>query len=492
MGVIKNMIRNWLEIKEPDSANIVINKLNNFESQAFINNIWYRGETNELDELYKQIDDGLGNKHFWSAKPTIGNRIRKIHTGLPSLIVDTLASISTNDLTNIKVENRQDEWDEMNKEINLKELIKSALIDVLVEGDGVFKISADSEISKYPIVEFYKGSMVEKETKRGRTIAYIFKTKRVLNKKEYILKEKYTKDGITFILEDKNGNEFNMLDFPELSEYKNVENPNEFLMAVEFKIYNSKKFKDRGESIFKNKLDAFDAFDEIWSQWMLALRKGQLKEYIPEALLPRDPKTGEILRKNDFDVSFIATETDMSEGSNKNQIQTTQGNIQHQAFLSTYITALDQCLTGLISPSTLGIDVKKLDNAEAQREKEKATLYKRDEIVAVVSEVTKKLVDLIFKVKDTLNKKTITDVNVDPTFGGYANPSFEAQIETVGKASASNIMSIESQVEELWGDTKDEEWKKEEVKRIKIEKGIIEMEEPAVNADIMLEDELNN
>ena len=262
-------------------------------------------------------------------------------------------------------------------------------------------------------------------------------------------------------------------------------------MAVEFKIYSSKKFKDRGESIFKNKLDAFDAFDEIWSQWMLALRKGQLKEYIPEALLPRDPKTGEILRKNDFDVSFIATETDMSEGA-KNQIQTTQGNIQHQAFLSTYITALDQCLTGLISPSTLGIDVKKLDNAEAQREKEKATLYKRDEIVAVVSEVTKKLVDLIFKVKDTLNKKTITDVNVDPTFGGYANPSFEAQIETVGKASASNIMSIESQVEELWGDTKDEEWKKEEVKRIKIEKGIIEMEEPAVNADIILEDELNN
>ena len=224
---------------------------------------------------------------------------------------------------------------------------------------------------------------------------------------------------------------------------------------------------------------------------MLAIRKGQLKEYIPESLLPRDPKTGLILKRIDFDVSFISTETDMSEGA-KNQIQTTQGQIQHEALLSTYITALDQCLQGLISPSTLGIDVKKLDNAEAQREKEKTTLYRRAEIVSVLSNVTKELVDKIFKVKDTMDKKTISDIEVDPTFGGYANPSFEAQIETVSKAATTNIMSIEAQVEELWGDTKDEEWKKEEVKRIKEEKGITNMEEPAINEDIILEDELNN
>ena len=76
MGVIKNMIKNWLEIKEPDSISITINKINTFESQAFINNIWYRGEANELDELYKQLDDGMGNKHFWASAPTYGNKIR--------------------------------------------------------------------------------------------------------------------------------------------------------------------------------------------------------------------------------------------------------------------------------------------------------------------------------------------------------------------------------------------------------------------------------
>ena len=57
--------------------------------------------------------------------------------------------------------------------------------------------------------------------------------------------------------------------------------------------------------------------------------------------------------------------------------------------------------------------------------------------------------------------------------GEYANPSFEAQVETLGKAASSNLMSTETQVDELWGDTKDDEWKAKEVERIKAEKGIV-------------------
>lgn len=39
-------------------------------------------------------------------------------------------------------------------------------------------------------------------------------------------------------------------------------------------------------------------------------------------------------------------------------------------------------------------------------------------------------------------------------------------------------MSIESQVDELWGASKDENWKKEEVSRIKKARGIEVVEEP--------------
>ena len=45
-------------------------------------------------------------------------------------------------------------------------------------------------------------------------------------------------------------------------------------------------------------------------------------------------------------------------------------------------------------------------------------------------------------------------------------------------------MSTEACVGELYGNDKDEEWKEEEVRRIKEEKGIIEADEPSVGNEI--------
>lgn len=84
-----------------------------------------------------------------------------------------------------------------------------------------------------------------------------------------------------------------------------------------------------------------------------------------------------------------------------------------------------------MSPSTLGIDVKKLDNAEATREKEKATLYTRNNIVNQLQKVLPKLVKMTLQAIDTLNNATTQEIDVDVTFGEYANPSFESQVETV-------------------------------------------------------------
>ena len=81
-----------------------------------------------------------------------------------------------------------------------------------------------------------------------------------------------------------------------------------------------------------------------------------------------------------------------------------------------------------------------------------------------------------------LLKQPPQEVNVDIPFGEYANPSFESLVETLAKARPGvMLMSIEAQVEELYGDSRDDEWKKEEVSRLKAEQGIVEVEEPGVN-----------
>ena len=480
MNWIKRMLRDFLEIKESEYNSIGnVTALTNHAEEIFINKIWYRGSGYELEQVYNTMRDINGNEHFWGDKNA---KIRKIHTGLPAMIIDTLADIVVDNLNTIKVFGREEEWKVIAKENNFKELIKMAVVSVLWGGDGAFKLSIDTDLSDKPIIEFYPADRVEYIYNRGRIEKYIFKTNKVINNKNYTLLEIYSKKEISYKLLDNTGNEVDINILEDSDKYKTIINNSGFIPALKFMIRKDYRHEGRGKSILTAKIDNFDAFDEVWSQWILAIRKGQIKTYIPENLLPRDLNSGRILRNNDFESDYIRLETDMSQDG-KNQIQTTQGQIQHEALLSAYITALDQCLTGIISASTLGIDTKKLDNAEAQREKEKTTLYKVNQIIDILKDVLKELVILTFKFNDVINKIELKEPEVEVIFTSYANPSFEAQVETIGKAKTTGIMSIDTQVDQLWGDNKEEKWKKEEIERIKKEQGISEELEPAVNKD---------
>ena len=55
-------------------------------------------------------------------------------------------------------------------------------------------------------------------------------------------------------------------------------------------------------------------------------------------------------------------------------------------------------------------------------------------------------------------------------------------METVAKARPGKvIMSVEASVDEMYGDSKDEEWKAEEIKRLRIENGVMETQEPVIS-----------
>ncbi|MFT4146417.1 MAG: capsid protein [Mobilitalea sp.] len=477
---VKSGIRSWLRIEAAQRNTFQITETLDYEANAIKNRIWYRGDSDELTQLYSQMPGD--RTRFWAATSTPGLEIRKIHTGLPGMIVEVLTSLVVADMNNIKItEKRQIEWKEIAEDNNFNELVSDALIEALYIGDGAFKISFDTILSKYPIIEFYPGDRIDINYDRGRIKEVVFKTVYVHDKKEYLLLETYGYGYINYELQCE-GKVVNTESIPATAGLMPVVWSDNFCMAIPFKIFKSSKWKGRGKSIFDGKADNFDSFDEAWSQWMDALRRNRTKEYIPEDLLPRNPNTGEVLKPNAFDNSYIKTDSPMQEGVSK-KIELIQGNIPYESYLSTYITALDLCLQGIISPSTLGIDVKKLDNADAQREKEKATLYTRNKIVEALQNTIPKIINTAIKAWDTWNRKPIEELKVDVPFGEYANPSFESQIETVGKGKTQGIMSIEACVDELYGDSKDDEWKAEEVKRLKAEQGIVDMEEPALNME---------
>lgn len=472
MDRVRAGMQSFLQINPPAANSINLQEYLDWSGNAIKNRIWYRGDGAELEQLYWQlIQFNTQRQMFWASHPTPGIEMRKIHTGLPAMIVDLLADIikaAVNDVNILEGEETviKDLWaDKIGKENDLKSLIEKCVSETLVIGDGAFKVSIDKSVSEYPIIEYWGGDKVEFVYKRGRIIEVVFKSLHVVDTGTYELHERYGRGYVYYEL-FKGGDPIDLTVDPAFRELVNVEWDSDLILAVPCMFYHSAKYPGRGQSIFDRKIDAFDSFDEAYSQWIDALRAGRTKEYIPENLIPRNPKTGKLTAPNAFDNRYIMTESDLREKAS-NTITTASSEIQHESYAATYSAALELCLLKLLSPSTLGIDVKKLDNAEAQREKEKVTLYTRDGIIEVLQPILEKVVDTAIRTNALINGETLPAYTVEVSFQSYANPSFESQVETIGKAKTAGIMSIETCVEELYGDSRDSDWKATEVARLK-------------------------
>lgn len=498
MGVwqgVKNMIARMLKIvPAQESQFITIREPYSYGASVLRNRLWYRGDPSELDQFYHQMSsagDTTGKTRFWAATPSQGMSIRKMHSGLPALMADRLADIVVADLDSITLKDQADTkvWEEIAQDNDFSDLLPESIVKALVEGDGAFKLSYDNKVSKYPLIEFFAGDAVEYKRERGRLKEIIFSSWYNLKDNAYRLIETYGPGYIRYKLTDEKGKEAPLSAVPELADYQGIEYDGEFLLAVPLRFFKSSTWSGRGKSLFDGKGDSFDALDEAVSQWWDAIRAGRVKDYIPEDMVPRDPNTGIQMQPNSFDNRFIKLQSTLSEDS-KGQIQSVQAQIQYEAYLGSYASALDMCLQGIMSPATLGIDLKKTDNAEAQREKEKATLYTRGKIVDKLNEAIPQLVELALKVKDLLNQRAAGKYEVSIKFGEYASPSFDAVVETVGKARTFQIMSIERSIEEMYGDTWTDEEKAAEVKRLKEEQGI--MVEPELRKDADPTDDLED
>lgn len=505
---IKNAIKRLFSRQRNDVNNYIqIMDTTTFDSDYQKSEIWYRGDAAEIDQFFAAYQTNLIDNKFWGSSSVGHAKPRKIHTGLASVIIDKLVDIVVDDMGDIEIWNGVDQttkkpikdieatkrWAEI-EEANdfrgrlLKELVRDSLF-----GDATAKIGYDSDFAKAPLfIESVKGNQVLFERKRGRLAAITFMIPKIINKKNYVLSERYDFKGVSYTVYDDQGKDVTnpMIEGfgSDLTSFE-FKFDNDKIMAMPLIIYPSEKYKGRGKSILANKDGAFDALDESFSQWIDALRAGRTKTYIPKDLVARDPNNGTLIAPSGFDTSFIEVGRSKEQGASV-RIEVETPIIQAEQYNQTYITNLDLALQGLISPSTIGIDVKKLDNAEAQREKEKTTLYTRNKIIRALEIFIPQLVERCLQfddvMKDQKNGTTSNKYEVTVSFGEYANPSFEAQIETIGLASDKQIMSVEMMVSQLWGDSLTEEERDAEIQRIKEERGMITQQEPSMAADGVL------
>lgn len=479
------MIQNWLDIIPASEQSVTLMESTAFNTEVLRAQMWYRGDADELIQFFKQLNKYGDKTGFWESVPqNAKDKIRKIHSGLPAVIVDTLAYIVKSDLDIVDI--KRLDWEDISKQIDFENLIGKSVVDTLVDGDGAFKISVDTDLSPYPIVEFVGADRVEYEQSRGIITAVIFKTIYTVKNKRYILYERYGKGFIESKLYNDNGKEVSLDTVKQLEGIEPlIEFDGDYIMAVPLKFYVSKKFAGRGKSIFDGgKSDCFDALDEVVSQWWDALRMGRVKQYIPKSMLPVDPENGSVGSADYFGNSYIVTDMPVQEGVAP-KIDVVQPDIKYEAFLNSYTNAMLMCLQGLVSPATLGIDVGKMSSADAQREKKDVTGNTRNTITSALEKALPKLVEAIMYTYDNMRDKVPEDCgDITVSFGEYGAPDFDSRVETVGKASSYGIMSIETQVDELWGSSKDDDWKAGEVKRIQHEKGLTEGELASVGDEL--------
>lgn len=479
---------------EENSLTYINNKERLTRSRIREYNIWYEGDGDELlnyytgqnmfDYNYEPWYSRNKKSYFWSINST-ENDIKRTHSGQARNIVDTLVSImhfpiikagAIADKKNVVNQNMQ----EMIKKCRLKSLYKQEQMPLtLVEGWGCYKINWDEEISDWPIPVYYRAENVDFIYKMGIICGVVFKDYYTDGKnRRYMLTETRrlgkTESGKTGLIIEKElfktsgpGVEDYVIkaefkDVPELADMTEADTYIEIegckiLLAVPCILFkNTSNLGGYGRSIFTGKIDLFDDLDQALSQAANAVRKSTPIEYFNSEFLERDDN-GLVKQPNAYDRKYVVFRgAKNADGSSTGEaIQTTQPSIDFKQYSDEAIAILLQIINGILSPATLGIDIAKKDNAEAQREKEKVTIFTRNNIIETESEILKDLCSQLLCAKQLMDTgmMTVQDYEISVQFSEFADDSFENKIEKLGAAFDAENISEEMYMKKLYGDT---------------------------------------
>lgn len=440
--------------------------------------VWYMGNSNDLLAYYtgeaiagfahNQIYNRNRANYFWGISPEEAN-IKRVHSGLPRAIVDTLVSVvGVPKITGTPKCGKGDI--DVSKLLNecgfLEEYTERQMPLTLAEGWGAWKVSvgADARVSEWPTVQFYEASDVDFAIRNGKAIGVVFKNYYRQGNKDYLLLEtrrinERGNSAIEYELYQLGKNDelkpVPMETVEGLEGLKDVEFPGfKKVLAVPCRFFSDPDNPGYGRSVFAGKIDLFDDIDQSLSQRSQTSRVSTPVEYYSPDVLGRDgngnPKMPKVYNRQYVQKSGIPD----GDGRIDTSIQTTQPNLNLSQYNEEQQALVSMALTGIISPSTLGLGISKRDNAEAQREKEKVTIMTREKIVARETEILRDLAEITTAMKVYMDTGAVPldEPEISVRFSDFANPSFESQSRTLLPMWQAGAISNEMYVEKLYGE----------------------------------------
>ena len=499
---IRGVAGSVLKTKRPDDDRTTFindnEKLGRMKLKEY--NVWYDGDGDELLNFYTR-ENYIGfnyepfymrNKknYFWAISSTEA-QIKRTHSGQPRNIVDTLVNIMPFPL--ISAGEDTNKLQAVVRESGLEQVYKDEQLPLtLVEGWGCWKINWDKDVSDYPSVEYVSAENVDFIYKNGKIIGIVFKNYYTSDKKRYLLLETRSiewKPNNAAAAEESAGervlvitNELyelpmNMaatdddtplkkVDLKTVPELESVEErieigPFDKLFAVPCVLLgNTSRQWGYGRSIFTGKIDLFDDLDQALSQSSNAVRLSTPIEYIDEEYLERD-KNGLPKKPKAYDRKYVMMKGQKNgDGVATGQpVQITQPSIEFSRYSDHAVQILLQILNGILSPATLGIDIAKKDNAAAQREKEKVTIFTRNALINGEERILRSLMEQMLMAKEFMDTGAVSvhTYDISVKFNEFADDSFENKLEALGKAYDMEEISTDMYLNKLYGDTLSEE-----------------------------------
>lgn len=428
--------------------------------------VWYEGDGTKIQGFYQKeklstyLTDPiyLSNKqeYFWS-KVVDEKNIKVSHSGLPNAMIFTLTNcVGLSKITS----------SDPNINTRIKKIIKFNKYDdykmakqepmTLVEGWGANKVDFDLSLSSLPIISYYGANEVEYAIKYGHIIGFVFKNYYDYNGETYVLLESRRNLHHKCIIEhflfrmQSNGNEVIPVELTTLPNTANIPQniviPNtDSLFAVPTKYFDSSTEGMFGRSVFAGKLDIFDDIDQCCSQSANTVRCSTPVEYIPQDMCPTD-RNGNRYIPNSLNRRYISVPTSKgSDGQIDNTIQTTQPQLNFGEFSTEAKQLTSMALVGVLSPCSIGVDLSKRDNAEAQREKEKTTIMTRNSIIKRQEDIDRETISQALEMQDIIEHNAISDIDYGETisveFNEFASPSYEEEMRTLSPLLRQKVIS---------------------------------------------------
>lgn len=361
--------------------------------------------------------------------------------------------------------------DVLNEIIDEAELLQKFCEGVYWEsgiGDVAFRISYCPDVCDKPIIDIIEPQHLEVNYRRGKIKSFVVKEVSAedpsyeLREIHYKDNEGYVNIAYRFAVDGKYvpANDEALVEecramFPPGTNTKPLRLPiKDFLIIFKKNDNSNQLYKgERGVPDIQGLASIEDALTESISDLIDAIRKGGVKEFVSDELIPQD-ENGNDMRLNHFNKTIITTKGSSSPGDTSNLWNVVQGDIKWEAYTKTIQNLMSVAINKAgLSPTTLGLTGLESINssADSQDAREKPSMRTREIALNGWRRTLKELLNRYLQVRDYIDGAEINDYSelINITFNEYTNPTVENVTDVLVKQVEGGIKAPLTAIKEL-------------------------------------------